>query len=92
MLKRTHYARETLGLEADQPRPGGARVRRAGARPRRPVRARPRRPASTPATAWPSTYPEYEDGLLIALTERRSRADIDRLASVVATAREEVSA
>jgi glycine dehydrogenase subunit 1 len=25
-------------------------------------------------------YPEYEDGLLIALTERRSRADIDRLA------------
>ncbi len=28
-------------------------------------------------------YPEYEDGLLIALTERRSRADIDRLAEVL---------
>jgi glycine dehydrogenase subunit 1 len=28
-------------------------------------------------------YPEYEDGLLIALTERRSRADIDRLADVL---------
>jgi glycine cleavage system P protein (glycine dehydrogenase) subunit 1 len=25
-------------------------------------------------------YPEYEDGLLVALTERRSRADIDRFA------------
>jgi glycine dehydrogenase subunit 1 len=28
-------------------------------------------------------YPEYENGLLIALTERRSRADIDRLADVL---------
>ncbi len=41
-------------------------------------------------------YPEYEDGLLIALTERRSRADIDRfaevLAEVMAAAREEVPA
>jgi glycine dehydrogenase subunit 1 len=25
-------------------------------------------------------YPEYEDGLVVALTERRSREDIDRLA------------
>jgi glycine dehydrogenase subunit 1 len=28
-------------------------------------------------------YPEYEDGLLIALTERRSREDIDRLADAL---------
>jgi glycine dehydrogenase subunit 1 len=28
-------------------------------------------------------YPEYEDGLLIALTERRSRDDIDRLAEAL---------
>ena len=28
-------------------------------------------------------YPEYDDGLLIALTERRSRADIDRLADAL---------
>ena len=28
-------------------------------------------------------YPEYEDGLLVALTERRSRADIDRLADAL---------
>ncbi len=31
-------------------------------------------------------YPEYEDGLLIAITERRSRADIDRLAEVLGQA------
>jgi glycine dehydrogenase subunit 1 len=31
-------------------------------------------------------YPEYENGLLVALTERRSRQDIDRLADVLASA------
>ena len=31
-------------------------------------------------------YPEYEQGLLIALTERRSREDIDRLADSLAAA------
>jgi glycine dehydrogenase subunit 1 len=31
-------------------------------------------------------YPEYEDGLLIALTERCSREDIDRLADALARA------
>jgi glycine dehydrogenase subunit 1 len=31
-------------------------------------------------------YPEFENGLLVAITERRSRADIDRLASVLAAA------
>ena len=28
-------------------------------------------------------YPEYEDGLLVAITERRSREDIDRLADAL---------
>jgi glycine dehydrogenase subunit 1 len=28
-------------------------------------------------------YPEYDDGLLIAITERRTRADIDRLVALV---------
>jgi glycine dehydrogenase subunit 1 len=28
-------------------------------------------------------YPEYEDGLLVAITERRTRADIERLAGLV---------
>ena len=31
-------------------------------------------------------YPEYEDGLLVAITERRSRDDIDRLADALARA------
>jgi glycine dehydrogenase subunit 1 len=31
-------------------------------------------------------YPEYENGLLVAITERRSRQDIDRLADVLAGA------
>jgi glycine dehydrogenase subunit 1 len=28
-------------------------------------------------------YPEHGDGLLVAITEQRSRADIDRLAAVL---------
>jgi glycine dehydrogenase subunit 1 len=31
-------------------------------------------------------YPEFEQGLLVALTERRTRSDIDRLAEVLGTA------
>jgi glycine dehydrogenase subunit 1 len=31
-------------------------------------------------------YPEYEDGLLVAITERRSKEDIDRLADALARA------
>ena len=31
-------------------------------------------------------YPEYEDGLLVAITERRSRDDIDRLADALESA------
>jgi glycine dehydrogenase subunit 1 len=31
-------------------------------------------------------YPEHENGLLVALTERRTRQDIDRLADVLGEA------
>ena len=31
-------------------------------------------------------YDEYEDGLLVAITEQRSKADIDRLADVLGAA------
>ncbi len=31
-------------------------------------------------------YPEHEDGLLVAITERRSKADIDRLAEALSSA------
>jgi glycine dehydrogenase subunit 1 len=37
-------------------------------------------------------YPEYADALLVAITERRTRADIDRLARHVAAVREGVPA
>ncbi|MGI8631984.1 MAG: aminomethyl-transferring glycine dehydrogenase subunit GcvPA [Solirubrobacterales bacterium] len=36
--------------------------------------------AGVPLGEW---YPEHEDGLLIALTERRTRGDIDRLAALL---------
>jgi len=31
-------------------------------------------------------YPEHENGLLVAITEQRTREDIDRLASVLGAA------
>jgi glycine dehydrogenase subunit 1 len=49
-----------------------------------------------PGFALGREYDEYLDGLLVAITEQRSKADIDRLASVlgaaVAAEREAVTA
>ena len=39
-----------------------------------------------PGYALARDYPEHEDGLLVAITERRTRADIDRLAKVLGAA------
>ena len=39
-----------------------------------------------PGLALGRHYPEHPDGLLVAITERRSRADIDRLADVLGRA------
>ena len=39
-----------------------------------------------PGYALGLDYPEYRDGLLVAITEQRSRADIDRLADVLGRA------
>ena len=93
LLQRTHYARETLaaldGVEPLHDAAGRARVRGPldvgggiGSPPCSPA-ARPRASTRCPARR---DYPEYEDGLLVAITERRSRADIDRLADVLARA------
>ena len=58
---------------------------RSGCR-RRPTRSSP--PARTagvnPGFALEHDYPEYPGGLLVAITEQRSRADIDRLVRTVA--------
>jgi glycine dehydrogenase subunit 1 len=40
----------------------------------------------TPGYALGRDYPEYADGLLVAVTEQRSRGDIDRLAEVLGRA------
>jgi glycine dehydrogenase subunit 1 len=82
MLRRTHYAREALGLEAINPGP----VVREFA-----VRApdldglfeSARGQGINPGYRLGRDYPEYEDGLLVAITERRTRADIDALAALV---------
>jgi glycine dehydrogenase subunit 1 len=92
MLRRTAYARDSLGgLEQINP---GPVVREFAVRvPEldKVVRAA-RAQGINPGYRLGRDYPEYEDGLLIAITERRTRADIDRLAGILAGARAEVSA
>jgi glycine dehydrogenase subunit 1 len=91
MLRRTHYARETLGLEPINPGPivreFAVRVPDLDA-----LCERARAEGINPGYRLGRDYPEYEDGLLVAITERRTKAQIDRLARVVATSREGVPA
>jgi len=91
LLRRTAYARQALGLELLNPGPvvrefavrvpdlDGLfkRARAEGINPGHPLRR---------------DYPEYADGLLVAITERRTRGDIDRLAELVAGVREGAAA
>jgi glycine dehydrogenase subunit 1 len=90
LLQRTHYARETLtaldGVEALHTRPV---VREIALTLDAPVNAVIDRCAAEGVAAGVplgADYPEHENGLLVALTERRSRADIDRLADVLGAA------
>jgi glycine dehydrogenase subunit 1 len=94
LVRRTAYAREALaaidGVETlhEQPvvrefaislgLPDTASVRR--------VIARCAAEHVQPGYALGLDYPEYRDGLLVAITEQRSRADIDRLADVLGRA------
>src|SRR5436853_935242 len=91
MLRRTAYAREALGLEPINPGPVvrefAVRVPDLDA-----LRERARRAGVNPGYSLGRDYPEYGDGLLIAITERRTRQDIDRLAEIAAASREEVPA
>jgi glycine dehydrogenase subunit 1 len=87
MLRRTHYAREKLGLE---------RINRGAVVREFAVRApdldalfeRARAEGINPGYRLGRDYPEYDDGLLVAITERRTREDIDRLAAVASPARQ----
>ena len=82
MLQRTHYARETLALEPINP---GPVVREFAVRvpDLDDFCERARAEGINPGYRLGRDYPEYEDGLLVALTERRTRADVDRLAALV---------
>jgi glycine dehydrogenase subunit 1 len=90
LVRRTAYARETLGaVEGIEPLHDSPVVREFAVRLAAPVEEVLERCAAEGiAAGFPlgSDYPEYEDGLLVALTERRSREEIDRLAEVLGRA------
>src|SRR4051812_2056811 len=90
MLRRTHYARERLGLEPINPGPVvrefAVRVPDIDA-----VFESARAQGINPGYRLGRDYPEYEDGLLVAITERRTKEHIDRLAEVATPAREQVA-
>ncbi|MGH2993162.1 MAG: aminomethyl-transferring glycine dehydrogenase subunit GcvPA [Solirubrobacterales bacterium] len=90
LTRRTAYARERLaaveGVELLHDAPV---VREFAVRLDAPVaEVLDRCAAEGIAAGYPlgREYPEHEDGLLVALTERRSRGDIDRLAEVLGRA------
>ena len=91
MLRRTHYAREALGLERINPGPVvrefAVRVPDIDA-----FFERARAEGINPGYRLGRDYPEYSDGVLVAITERRTKADIDRLATVAGAVREGVPA
>jgi glycine dehydrogenase subunit 1 len=82
MLQRTHYAREALGLEKINP---GPVVREFAVRvpDLDGFFARARSAGVNPGYRLGRDYPEFSDGLLVALTERRTKEQIDLLASLV---------
>jgi glycine dehydrogenase subunit 1 len=89
MAQRTAYARERLasvdGVELLHSQPV---VREFAVRLDAPVKGVLRRCAAQGVNAGHplgDDYPEFGDGLLVAITERRSREHIDRLAEVLET-------
>ncbi len=90
LVQRTAYARERLtaidGIEAIHHQPV---VREFAIRLDAPVDAVAERCAAAgvnPGYPLERDYPELTGGLLVALTERRTRSDIDRLGEVLAAA------
>ena len=90
LLQRTAYARERLaaldGVELlhDQPAVREFAVRLDADVER--VVARCQDEGVNPGFALGRAYPEHRDGLLVALTEQRTKAHIDRLADVLGAA------
>jgi glycine dehydrogenase subunit 1 len=90
MLQRTAYARERLTAIAGVTQLHEHAVVREFAvelgAPVGAVIARCREQGVNPSYPLWRDYPEHADGLLVAITERRTKADIDRLADVLAAA------
>ncbi len=87
MLRRADYARTTLaalpGVRALHEQPVAREFALALEAPVEAVIERCAAEGVNPGLALGRDYPEHPDGLLVAITERRSRADIDRLADVL---------
>jgi glycine dehydrogenase subunit 1 len=87
MVQRTAYARERLsaleGVRTLHERPVVREFAVALDAPVEPVIERCRTQGVNPGYPLGRDYPDFEDGLLVAITERRTRADIDRLADVL---------
>src|SRR5688572_7732869 len=83
MLQRTHYAREALGLDRINP---GPVVREFAVRvpDLDGLFERAREAGINPGYRLGRDYPEFEDGLLVAITERRTKEHIDALAKLCA--------
>lgn len=90
LVRRTAYARDRLlsidGVEAIHDQPVVREFAVSLDVPVDRVIARCQDSGVNPGIALGTEYPEYPNGLLVALTERRGRADIDRLADVLAEA------
>jgi glycine dehydrogenase subunit 1 len=90
MLQRTAYAREQLqglnGVEALHQQPVVREFALALDAPVDRVIARCLEQGVNPGYPLRRDYPEYDDGLLVAITERRTRAELDRLAAVLGRA------
>jgi glycine dehydrogenase subunit 1 len=90
LARRTAYARERLaGVEGVELLHAAPVAREFAVRLEAPVdRVLERCAERGIAAGYPlgREYPEYADGLLVAITERRSKEDIDRLAEVLGDA------
>ena len=90
MLQRTAYARERLaaldGVELLHEQPVVREFALALDAPVEAVMKRCLEQGINPGYPLGADYPEHENGLLVAITERRTRAEIDRLAEVLGAA------
>ena len=90
LCRRTAYARERLAeIDGVEPLHEAPVAREFAVRVDAPIREVLDRVATDGIAAgyWLGReYPEYEDGLLVAITERRSKQDIDRLADSLESA------